>query len=132
MLNTTRFVLLFATAVFVVACSDNAPNIPQQADLLAYCINPNSAFQMPKESVAPVKSVCSCINGKVDQMADAKFKKAYQDAHTSENGSLESMLAPLFQNVDPKSDAYRIQSQNLIQLMDHAKTCRADELAKKS
>jgi hypothetical protein len=128
-LNTTRLVLLFVTAIFVVACSDD-PNIPQQADLLAYCINPNSTFQLPKESVAPVKSVCTCVNGKVDKMTDGKFKKAYQDAHVSENGSLESMLASLFQNVDPKSDAYRMQSQNLIQLMDHAKTCRADELSK--
>jgi hypothetical protein len=129
MLNKLKCVLIVATVMFAAACSDKVA-IPEGADLLAHCINPNSTFRLPAESLEPVKSVCSCINSKVEQMTNVKFKKAYSDARSSGEGSLESMLAPLFQNVDPKSDEYRLQAQNLVHLTDDAKNCRANELAK--
>jgi hypothetical protein len=129
MFQQLKLVSLLASVAFVGACSDPIA-IPESADLLAYCINPNSTFQLPAESLEPVKTVCSCINSKVEMMTDAKFKKAYSDSRTSGEGSLESMLAPLFQNVDPKSDEYRSQTQNLVHLTDEAKACRTVELAK--
>jgi hypothetical protein len=132
MIKKVKLVSFMAATLLLVACSDTPTvAIPEDADLLASCINPGHLALFPKETQEATKSVCTCVNTSVEQIPSAKFKKAYNDARTSNQGSLESMLAPVFQSLDPKSDEYKAEAQNLIDLTSHAKVCRADELAKK-